>query len=233
MFQYRLCIPAGRGNAEALRGGMSKDLTIGHGAAAEGWARAEPGWLRRSVFALDAYLRRRYCIVEFTDQADCILRIAPATAPRSLVLSDGTAITAGDPLLELHLWNEHVPTIPPGGVTLRWAATAARRARNSLRALALAAEAGAVPEFVALRGCIRFDGRLLEAPFAACGFDTIAEPPTTLREWFHDPGENCLTGMLLWAFNPAGLGHARLTRARRYVWMSRQQLLARHGRNRH
>jgi hypothetical protein len=209
---------------------MSEDLTVGNVAATEPRARTESSWLRWSVFALDAYLRRHYGIFEFTDKADCILRVARATAPRSLVLSDGTTIHAGDPLLELHLWNEHVPTIPPGGVTLRWAATAARRARTSLRALAAAADAGALPEFVALCGCLRFDGRLLAAPFSGCGFDTIAEPPASPGEWLHGIGESFLTGMLIWAFNPAGLGHARLTRVRRYVWMSRVRLLARYGR---
>ena len=209
---------------------MSENLTVGNVAATEPSARAESSWPRRSVFVLDAYLRRHYGIFEFTDKADCILRVARATAPRNLVLSDGTAIRAGDPLLELHLWNEHVPTIPPSGVTLRWAAMAARRARNSLRTLAAAADADTLPEFVALRGCLRFDGRLLATPFSGCGFDTIAEPPASPGEWLHGIGESCLTGMLLWAFNPAGLGHARLTRARRYVWMSRARLLARHGR---
>lgn len=208
---------------------MTEHLTVGNVAPVEAWTRLEAGWLRRSVFALDAYLRERYGIVEFSEQPDCLLRIARAVAPRALTLSDGTEIHAGDPLLELHLWNEHVPTIPPGGVTLRWAATAARRARTSLRALAAAAQAGTVPEFVALRGCLRFDGRLLNAPFGGCGFDTVVEPSTSPGEWLHGLGEHCLTGMLLWAFNPAGIGHARLSHSRRYVWMSRTRLLQRHG----
>lgn len=207
---------------------MSEDLTVGK-VAATAWSRADIGLLRRSIFALDAYLRRRQAIFEFTDQADCILRIARTAAPRGLLLSDGTAIRAGDPLLELHLWNEHVPAIPASGVTLRWAATAARLARTSLRALAAATATGSLPDFVALRGCLRFDGRLLNAPFAGCGFDTIAEPPASAGEWLHGLGESCLTGMLLWAFNPAGFGHARPTHARRYLWMSRSRLLASHG----
>ncbi len=208
---------------------MSDDLTVGKLVAAEPWARAEAGWLRRSIFALDAHLRRRYGIVEFTASPDCILRIAPSVAPRTLSLSDGTHVREGDKLLDIHLWNEHVPTIPPGGATLRWAASAARCARASLRALATAAQTGSVPEFVALRGCLRFDGRLLEAPFTGLGFDTIAENPASPSEWLRELGETCLVGMLLWAFNPAALGHARLIRPRRFVWMSRARLLQRHG----
>ncbi|MDE2227865.1 MAG: hypothetical protein KGL11_02340 [Alphaproteobacteria bacterium] len=208
---------------------MIEHLTVGTAVATEPWAQPRAGVLRRSVFALDAHLRRRYGIVEFTAQPDCLLRIAPTRAPRDLDLSDGTRIRRGDPLLDLHLWNEHVPTIPPAGLTLRWAAAAAHCTRASLRALAAAAQAGTVPEFVALRGCLRFDGRLLDAPFAGCGFDTIAEGSASPTEWLHGLGETCLLGMLLWAFNPAGLGHARLIRARRSVWMSRERLLARHG----
>lgn len=209
---------------------MSEDLTIGSVAAGAASSRADAGWLRRSIFRLDAYLRRRHGIVEFTTKPDCILRVALAVAPRALTLSDGTSIRPGDPLLDLHLWNEHVPAIPPGGVTLRWATAAARCARNSLRVLAAETRAGHTPNFVALRGCLRFDGRLLQAPFAGCGFDTVIENPHSASAWMHEVGEACLVAMLLWAFNPAGLGHAHLTHPRRFVWMSRTRLVERHGR---
>ncbi|MGH7015188.1 MAG: hypothetical protein ACREEL_13725 [Stellaceae bacterium] len=209
---------------------MSEDLTIGSVVVSAASARAGAGWLRRSIFGLDAYLRHRHGIVEFTTRPDCILRVAPAVASHALDLSDGTHIRSGDPLLGLHLWNEHVPAIPTGGVTLRWAAGSARCARTSLRLLAAEAKAENVPEFVALRGCLRFDGRLLEAPFAGCGFDTVADGPASLADWLHGLGEICLLGMLLWAFNPTGLHHASLTGARRSVWMSRARLLERHGR---
>ncbi|HYL33796.1 MAG TPA: hypothetical protein VEU53_11685 [Stellaceae bacterium] len=209
---------------------MSEDLTIGAVVAGAGSARPEAGWLRRSIFSLDAYLRRQHGIVEFTARPDCILRIAPAVASHALILSDGTRIQPGDPLLDLHLWNEHVPAIPSGGVTLRWAAAAARCARASLRALAAETRAGHVPNFIALRGCLRFDGRLLQAPFAGCGFDAVVARAHAPGEWLHEVGEVCLVAMLLWAFNPAGLSHAHLMRPCRFVWMSRTRLLERHGR---
>lgn len=211
---------------------MSEDLSIGSVAAGAASVHAEAGWLRRSIFGLDAHLRRQHGIVEFTTRPDCILRVAPAVAPRALALSDGTLIRPGDPLLDLHLWNEHVPAIPPGGVTLRWATAAARCARSSLRTLAAETRAGHTPNFVALRGCLRFDGRLLQAPFAGCGFDTVVETPHSARAWLHELGETCLVAMLLWAFNPAGLGHAHLMHPCRFVWMSRTRLLERHGRTR-
>ena len=209
---------------------MSEDLSIGSVATGTASSRADPGWLRRSIFALDAHLRHQHGIVEFTTRPDCILRMAPAVALRALTLSDGTSIRPGDPLLDLHLWNEHVPVIPPGGVTLRWATAAARCARNSLRILAAETRAGHTPNFVALRGCLRFDGRLLQAPFAGCGFDTVDEPPHSAGAWMHELGETCLVAMLLWAFNPAGLSHAHLMHSGRFVWMSRIRLLERHGR---
>jgi len=209
---------------------MTEDLSIGSVATGAASSRADVGWLRRSIFALDAHLRSQHGIVEFTTKPDCILRVAPSVAPHTLTLSDGTAIRPGDPLLDLHLWNEHVPAIPPGGVTLRWATAAARCARNSLRALAAETCAGHTSNFVALRGCLRFDGRLLQAPFAGCGFDTVVESPHSAGAWIHDLGETCLVAMLLWAFNPAGLGHAHLTHPCRFVWMSRARLLERHGR---
>ena len=51
---------------------------------------------------------------------------------------------AGDPVLKLHLWNEHVPPIGPAGSDLAWAVSVRRMLIRSLRAAArwLASELG-------------------------------------------------------------------------------------------
>ena len=73
------------------------------------------------IHRLDALLRHLYRIREFTDDPNCLLRLAMKQASTLLSLSDGTRIMLGDPVGELHLWNDHVPHFPSGGPTLGWA----------------------------------------------------------------------------------------------------------------
>jgi hypothetical protein len=61
------------------------------------------------IYRLDALLRHLYQIREFTDDPNRVLRLAIKQAVTPLSLSDGTGIMPGDPVGELHLWNDHVP----------------------------------------------------------------------------------------------------------------------------
>jgi hypothetical protein len=69
------------------------------------------------IYRLDALLRHLYQIREFTDDPNRVLRLAIKQAVTPLSLSDGTGIMPGDPVGELHLWNDHVPRFPSGGPT--------------------------------------------------------------------------------------------------------------------
>ncbi len=66
-------------------------------------------WLERAVFSLDRVLRWRLGIYEYSASRHCMFRINRARAEQSWRLPDGTTIRAGDRILELHLWNEHIP----------------------------------------------------------------------------------------------------------------------------
>ena len=57
-------------------------------------------------------------------------------ASSPLSLNDGTRIMSGDPVSELHLWNDHVPQFPSGGPTLGWARRAHALMVHSLSLLA-------------------------------------------------------------------------------------------------
>ena len=62
-----------------------------------------------AVMRLDSWLRHRLAIFEYSDREDCILRLQLMKADRPLALSDGTRIEAGDLIVNIHLWNEHLP----------------------------------------------------------------------------------------------------------------------------
>ena len=78
------------------------------------------------VFGLDRWLRRWHGIYEFTAQRDCLFRAERCLAEESLLLSDGTYVRRGDPLLKIHLWNEHMPVMRQDGPTIAWARRASR-----------------------------------------------------------------------------------------------------------
>jgi hypothetical protein len=64
--------------------------------------------LLRLTRAVDIALRQAYGIFEFCQHADCILRLEKTRARVGAILPDGAHIYAGDWILELHLWNEHL-----------------------------------------------------------------------------------------------------------------------------
>lgn len=92
--------------------------------------------MRAAVKGLDSLLRRCYGIHEYSLDPDCILRLGLVRAKRDVTLFDGTEIKKGDPVGDLHLWNERLPVMPPSGPGLRWAVEFQRKAKRSLELLA-------------------------------------------------------------------------------------------------
>ena len=76
--------------------------------------------MRAAVRALDRRVRRKLNIVEFSDDPDCIFRVRLCEAYRDLPLPDGT-VTQGEPVAEVHWWNERLPPIGEDGPGLKWA----------------------------------------------------------------------------------------------------------------
>ncbi len=94
------------------------------------------GWVERTILALDAWLRRRQGVFEFTDVDDCVFRLQRARAEQPLRLADGTEISPGDPILTLHFWNEHMPALGRRGASVAWGREFGRRIEVSLAGLA-------------------------------------------------------------------------------------------------
>ncbi len=88
------------------------------------------------VFGIDWLLRRWYSVYEFSRTDDDLPRISVRVAKASLTLSDGTRVMTGDTIIDLHMWNERVPTLGALGPSLVWASRAKPRIERSLIGLA-------------------------------------------------------------------------------------------------
>ncbi len=191
--------------------------------------------LRQGILIIDAILRRLYGVWEFSQDPRCLLRISLSHSPMTTTLADGTRLRTGDPICIIHLWNERVPPIGSSGATLAWARTMRANMAHSLRLLA--AYAAADPR---LHHVVAFGGETSIFTAQALGrsqdllgkwgFDYIeAEskrlPQQRLRRFL----DRMYAWALMWAFNPGTLRSKTFsTVGRCYIWISRQELLARY-----
>jgi ceramide glucosyltransferase len=193
------------------------------------------GLMARAVRRLDAFLRRRDGIFEFTDDRQCLLRIHVAPSPDMFEFSAGTHIEAGDPVGVLHLWNEHFSTLSRNGTDLKWAMSLHQAIQHSLKELALAATTdprladarafGANATFVSRNGNAQ-----IARMAARYGFEWVdVQTRPTLFRRIHDFFENFLIFGLQWAFNPAGLRGKTFIRKREPLWITRQKLIEKYG----
>lgn len=198
--------------------------------------------LRRMVRSLDALLRRYQHIYEFSQDETCLLRLAIRLCDHDLTLSDGTRIARGEPIGELHLWNEHIPLIPKSGPDLAWGLALQRRLARSWAELAAYVEVA--PDFQNLRA---FRGEMVFGSIEDLaqaitlgqrwGFEFVkSEMPSGVLEqpvgpWrrFATFWRNLYALALIWAFNPVSLRGKALGRLQRgQFWISRATLIRKH-----
>lgn len=193
------------------------------------------GLIRYLVVFIDAILRLLCRIFEFSTDEQCILRLSLSTSDRALTLIDGTEIEAGDPVAELHFWNERVPPIPPEGPNLAWALVFQRQVRDSLEELAVyIQDAPKFQHIQGLRGNLPFNiddhQELLKDIVERWGFE-FYEGPIANGAWdqFAHFWERVYEVGLLIAFNPASL-HGRHWDQIKHaqIWMSRNTLMRRY-----
>jgi hypothetical protein len=188
-------------------------------------------WAVRSV---DAMLRRRQGIEEFTDDPACIFRISLARAGRALVLSDGAAIRPADPIVEIHYWNEHLSPIPEQGLNPAWAASFKRGLRYSLALVAdLVAHDPRFGSVVAIHGAPAFavesgagsSARISER----LGYDVVGDERAhgPIHAWL----DSVLVWFLMWTFNRTSTRGRGISHGRIQIWMSRRKLIERYGRD--
>jgi hypothetical protein len=183
-----------------------------------------------AVRGVETLLRHRHQVEEFTDASDCIFRIGLSRADRALILSDGTAVRPGDPVVHLHFWNEHLPRMSGAGPSAGWASLMKRRVLDSLATVARHLDGdGRFDGIAALHGATPFASRLGPTQMVRTaqrfGFDVIAaDPDRELRRRIH----GVLDSMMLWGmaytFNRAALNGKGLLRHRHQLWISRARL---------
>jgi hypothetical protein len=206
-------------------------------AASHGRTTGEAGLPRlgRCVLALDRWLRRRQSVMEYTRNPHCLFRISIGRLDREVALSDGTVAGAGARVIDLHLWNEHIPLVSKQGATLTWARLALGRVEMSLRELA---------HYLAVHP--EFDDISMLRGNAACGvaeqraqimriakqydFEVTGKAAfLTIGRQAHRFGENILISFIIWACNAEALRRDVLRRDRVELFLSRRLLARRFG----
>jgi hypothetical protein len=195
---------------------------------------SSPPLFDRLVRRVDARLRRFYGIREFSDRPECMLRISTGYAERDLRLADGSWVSAGDQIVELHLWNEHLSAYMPKeasglgrsralhrhiGASMRELAGYLRHEPSLSSVVAVRASATLVPKerIPQLLRLVRFYGlEPVDPESSGSGSRSI-----------HDLGENLLSWALVRTFNPSGLRGKGVLRSRCELWVSRAALIAR------
>ncbi len=191
---------------------------------------------RRIVFGFDDRLRRLEGIYAFNHDPHCVLRISRSASRSEQRLGDGSLIRVGDPLIELHWWNEHIARLAATGTSLQWGLRFYRHTYHSLLSLARYLEqTPELREIVALHGSTTFPDETSfqhhANAFRRIGLELVALPPPA------SPVELALLSLrrfhvwaLTWASNPASLrrkGPCAIVRCD--LWISRQSLLERCG----
>jgi hypothetical protein len=188
--------------------------------------------MRALIRRFDALLSRAHGVYEFCDDGSCMLRLQITQTSRALCFA-GQEVPVGEPVLVLHLWNEHIPPLPPAGPDLAWAAKVRRLFIHSLRAVAV--QMTSDPRLARVRavggattvlspdshpGGRRFLQRL--------GFTIL--PYRSPLGRFGEFWENLYAWCLMWTFNVASLRHRQLLHLRRAeLWMPADEFLSRYG----
>lgn len=188
------------------------------------------GWMANAVFSLDERLRKRESIYEYTDDPQCLFRIQLGVAERDLVLRDGVALRKGDPVIRLHIWNEHVPAMDATGPSMAWAREVIGHIEPSLRELERhLATRPECADVVAICGDLALgtprQGAQLMRIVARYGFEAAREnEPQRSYPSPRRVGENILMLLLVLAANPAAARLSILRRDRHPVYLSRRAL---------
>ena len=141
---------------------------------------------------------------------------------------------AGDRLIDLHIWNEHVPLIGKHGPTVAFARRLDHCVDVSLSELArYCAEHKDLDDISAIRGNLVLGSTRRSAQIARIaaryGFERVNPTlPLSAGGRLHRFGENILISMLVFARNPGTLRADTLMRDRTLTYLSRQTLAQRY-----
>lgn len=186
--------------------------------------------MRFLIRQFDYFLRKCNGVFEFSQDEDCLVRLHISRAAHILLLPD-TTIAANDPVLRIHLWNEHMPAISSGGADLAWARRTLRRFIYSLRLVEVyLRENPRLNEIRAIGGVTI----LLTSGVHASGSRFVQDLGFTVMPHNNQLGrfcefwENFYTWVLIWTFNPGSLSSYSFSRMHHTeMWISRGAFLER------
>lgn len=176
------------------------------------------------VFALDRWLRRREGVFEYCHQPDCILRAQLSRLSSDVLLSDGTFGRAGDRVIDLHFWNEHIPVKPVAGYSLAWGCGFNRSVAKSLRGLVqFLMSKPQLSDINIIRAITNLDS--LQRIAARHGFEVIRDT-VKLSPWqhMHRFGQNILFGLLTLACHSGRARPRKFSRNRQVIYLARRVL---------
>lgn len=193
------------------------------------WERVLTAIPKAAIRGIDAVVRRVTGVYEFSDAEWCLLRVATVKSPANVTLSDGTVIAKGEIVGELHLWNEHIPSMPRSGPDLAWGLRAYSLLVRSFRLLAQhSARDPRLHGVRAWHGKSSFLPKGVAAPdmLTRLGFDVVRDSKTaSFPRRFADFWDNFYWWMLAWTFNPASLKRKDFFKLERWdVWISAAKL---------
>lgn len=187
--------------------------------------------MRALVRFIDSTLRRAQHVYEFTDDPKCILRIQVTRASRPLHLQ-GQTVDKGEPVLFLHLWNEHVPIIPAAGPDLDWAMKMRRTFVHSL--YGVGRQLVQDPRLANIRAVGGPTGVLVPGASSAAklmerlGFEVM--PYHVLTGRFGEFWQNLFSYGLMYTFQPASFRHRHLFKVQRTeMWTTLGKFLSLYG----
>lgn len=188
--------------------------------------------LGRVIFGIDDVLRARHHVFEFSQESRTIFRMQVRACEHDVTMSDATRAFVGDRMIDLHLWNEHLPLLKDG--SLRFARRMNECLHVSLGELATyVAASSELDDIEVIRANMGFgtlaQTRQLLRISSRYGFEPIGDPrrPTRLQ-LFHRFGENVLISLMVLARNDIALRRDSLARSRVQVFLSRRALLDRY-----
>lgn len=188
--------------------------------------------MRALIRRFDAFLRWAYGVFDFHSDEECLLRLQLGRAPHLLNFST-QAVASGEPVLFLHLWNEHIPAWSSRGPDLAWASRVRRLLVQSLHMAAQ--ELAANPRLKGVRAVGGVTVLLPPGDYSSgarlmgrLGFSV--EPYRNPLGRFGEFWENFYSWWIMWTFNPASLRRRNLLGLRRAeIWMPAEEFLRRYG----
>jgi hypothetical protein len=187
--------------------------------------------LRVGIRFIDSLIRKSEHTYEYCDDPDCVLRIQLLPSPHMAAFGE-MVIKKGDPVLSIHVWNERMPRIPPGGADLHWAIKLRRQVIHSFRILAKVIRtdkiyapvraiygASVLFSFTSHTGGIRM--------MQSFGF-TILPYHSPLGK-FGEFWENLFSWWLMYAYNTASMDTRKFWQLERTeIWMDRDEFIQRY-----